>query len=159
MDWPIKRASENQINEAEKRIGYKLPKEYLEFIKITNGFSAPSRTEPNFLPIEKIGLFKSLDPLGIYFWESDEVLGMLNQSILIAGLGEEIQFLLIPPLNENDDWQFWEYNNWKPGGLPFGDIKSYFLQVSKQLKINEEIRIFLDSINEFKVPKLPHGKS
>ncbi|WP_143756529.1 SMI1/KNR4 family protein [Chryseobacterium sp. RU37D] len=39
-----------------------MPEDYKDFLKITNGFSAPNTVEPTFMRVEDIDLLKNIDP-------------------------------------------------------------------------------------------------
>jgi RNA polymerase subunit RPABC4/transcription elongation factor Spt4 len=101
-------ATEKQISETEKKLGIKLPKDYIDFIKVTNGFSAPNDVEPSFENIENIDFLKNIEPFAI---EAYSYLSELKNAILIAGIEEEQYFLLIPPESENEEWKYWKFAN------------------------------------------------
>ncbi|HEX8017190.1 MAG TPA: SMI1/KNR4 family protein [Flavobacterium sp.] len=119
-------ATEKQISNTENRLGIKLPKDYIEFIKITNGFSAPNDIEPSFENISNIDFLKNIEPFAI---EAYSHLPELKNAILIAGIEEEQYFLLILPESENEEWKYWKFANWYPGEHPFGNLKEYFEDV------------------------------
>ncbi|WP_236010649.1 SMI1/KNR4 family protein [Flavobacterium chungangense] len=119
-------ATEKQISNTENRLGIKLPKDYIEFIKITNGFSAPNDIEPSFENISNIDFLKNIEPFTI---EAYSYLPELKNAILIAGIEEEQYFLLIPPESENEEWKYWKFANWYPGEHPFGNLNEYFKDV------------------------------
>ena len=52
-----------------------------------------------------------------------------ERSIAIGGINEEQMFMLIPPANSNDDWEYWKFANWIPGEEPYPSLKYYFLSV------------------------------
>ena len=122
-------ALEEDIEKAETRLGIKLPEDYKTLLQITNGFSAPSYTEPSFLSVEKIDYLRHIDTDSIeaYSIEGLEETGKtLERSILVGGLEEEQYFLLIPPQNDKENWQYWKFANWIPGEEPYHGIQDYF---------------------------------
>lgn len=100
-------ATDKQINDAENKLGVKLPEDYIEFIRITNGFSAPNDIEPSFESIENIDFLKNIDEFVIEAYGLPE----LENAILIAGIDEEQYFLLLPPEAKNEEWKYWKFAN------------------------------------------------
>lgn len=128
-------ASEKQISEAENKLGIKLPKDYIELIKMSNGFSAPNDIEPSFESIENIDFLKNIEPFAI---EAYSYLPELENAILVAGIEEEQYFLLLPPESENEEWGYWKFANWYPGEHPFKNLKEYFDDVLQFIIENNE---------------------
>lgn len=118
-------ASEKQISDVENKLGIKLPNDYIEFIKITNGFSAPNQIEPSFESIENIDFLKNIDPFTIEAYGLPE----LENAILVAGIEEEQYFLLLPPESKNGEWKYWIFANWHAGENPYENLKEYFENV------------------------------
>ncbi|RKR10378.1 SMI1/KNR4 family protein SUKH-1 [Flavobacterium sp. 90] len=127
--------TEKQISETENKLGLNLPKDYIEFIKITNGFSAPNDIEPSFESIENIDYLKNIEPFAI---EAYAHLPELENAILIAGREEEQYFLLIPPTSNSPEWNYWKFANWYPGEQPYKDLKDYFEDVLQFIVKNHE---------------------
>ena len=126
-------ATEEQITEAETKLAVKLPNDYKEFLKITNGFSAPNDIEPSFENIEKIDYLKNvLD----YVIDSFNYLPELETAIIVGGILEEQYFLLLPPKSENESWKYWKFAHWFPGEQSFQNLTEYFEDVL-QFIINE----------------------
>lgn len=129
-------ATEKQISEAENKLGIKLPQDYIEFLKITNGFSTPNDcVEPSFESIENIDFLKNIEPFAI---EAYSYLPELQNAILIAGLEEEQYFLLLPPESKNEEWRYWKFANWHPGEHPYENLKTYFEDVLQFIIKNHE---------------------
>ncbi len=131
-------ATTEQIQAAEKRLKIKLPKDYVEFLEITNGFSSPNQIEPSFMKIEEIDYLKNVDPFLLEVWvESVWDIGeQLERSIIVGGKEEEQYFLLIPPKEENGKWKYWTFASWIPGEQEHSDLKSYFQYVIEFNKQN-----------------------
>jgi hypothetical protein len=128
-------ATEKQISDTENKLDIKLPKDYIEFIKITNGFSAPNDIEPSFENISNIDFLKNIEPFAI---EAYSYLSELKNAIVIAGREEEQYFLLIPPESENEEWKYWKFANWYPGEHPFENLKDYFEDALQFIVKNQE---------------------
>lgn len=118
-------ATESEILDTEVRLGIKLPKDYIEFLKITNGFSAPNDIEPSFEKIEEIDYLKNVDEFTIEAYGLAE----LEDAILVGGKSEEQYFLLLPPKFKNEKWKYWKFANWHPGEHPFENLAEYFKDV------------------------------
>ncbi|MCT4579792.1 MAG: SMI1/KNR4 family protein [Flavobacteriales bacterium] len=125
-------ATPQQIKATEKRLGIQLPKAYIDFITTTNGFQATSSVYPTFHPIEQIDYMYNIDPFQVDLWlqEGTEDIGKkLQRSLLVAGIGEEQYFLLIPPLAE-EPWEYWSFAAWYPGEVPHSSFKAFWLEVN-----------------------------
>jgi cell wall assembly regulator SMI1 len=128
-------ASEKQIFEAENKLGVKFPEDYKEFLRITNGFSAPNDVEPSFEEIEKIDYLKNIDESIIETYNLVE----LEHAIIVGGISEEQYFLLLPPKTENEKWKYWKFANWIPGEEQYSNLKDYFREVLNFItEINED---------------------
>lgn len=124
-------AQSEEIIKAEKRLHVIFPEDYKEFLKITDGFSAPNTVEPTFMKVEDIDLLKNIDPELVKIWgESDaEMKKILEKCIMIAGKDQEQYFLLIPNGSVGNKWRYWKFANWIPGEYEFEDLHSYFKDV------------------------------
>lgn len=127
--------TQEQINKAENKLGIKLPEDYVEFLKITNGFSASNDIEPSFESIENIDYLKNIEPFAI---EAYSYLPELKNAILIAGIDEEQYFLLLPPELKDGDWKYWKFANWFPGEHPYPNLKEYFENILLFIVKNHE---------------------
>jgi hypothetical protein len=127
-------ASEEQIKATEERLGLKLPEDYINFLKITNGFSAPNQIEPSFIPVQEITFLRDSDPFLIEAYRLEE----LERAIFISGEDEEQHFFLIYPKSENEKWRYWKFANWYPGEHEFEDIESYFKNALEFIKEDME---------------------
>ena len=125
-------ATDEQIEEAQKRLGIKLPQDYIDFLKITNGFPEYSVISPSFLPVEKIDYLNILneDFVNVYpkFEDPTEIEQGVPFSLLIAGLDEEQSFLIIPPNNNRDKWLYCKSAYWIPGEEEFNSLENYFIE-------------------------------
>jgi len=125
-------ASPEDIGFTETRLGIKFPDDYKNFLSITNGFAATNNVEPHFEPIRKIDYLKNLDDFLVSVWKQDGTLDIgydLERSILVGGIDEEQYFLLIPPLTNGENWQYWKFASWIPGQESFDTLDAYFSYV------------------------------
>lgn len=136
-------ATDKAIELTEIRLNVSFPNDYIEFLKITNGFQNTHFTSSTLLPVESIGYFKEFDEDLIEVWcepeeTDDEVLRenrkCLERSILIGGSEEEQQVLLIPPILKKDKWQYWEFALWIPGEQAHKSFTDYLKSVLDFLK-------------------------
>ena len=119
------------ITAAEQRLGVTFPDEYRCFLLLTNGWRATGYTGVSFLPVEKIGWLKDLDAQLVEIWgesldqtDPQQAAGF-RRSILIGGLHEEQQMLLVPPGGKDQAWQCWYFANSLPGILPYPSLRFY----------------------------------
>ncbi|WP_210151537.1 SMI1/KNR4 family protein [Chryseobacterium scophthalmum] len=127
-------AKNETITETEKKLNIILPEDYKNFIKITNGFSAPNSVEPTFMKIEDIDYLKNIEKEAIDAYQIPE----LENSILVAGKDEEQYFLLIPPKDKISKWKYWKFANWIPGKNEFENLEIYFKDVLDFCKNNTD---------------------
>jgi len=132
-------ASAAEIKELEERLQITLPKDYKDFLSITNGFTTPNENiEPSFESVVNVGFLKDIDPDIIEIWiNNDELLDVavkLARSIVVGGRNEEQYFLLVPPLIENGPWEYWKFASWIPGEDPYEGMENYFINALDFLK-------------------------
>ena len=96
-----------------------------------------SRSKQGGLAIN-VAFLKDVDQQLIEVWtENDELLEVaikLARSIVIGGLTEEQYFLLIPPVIENTNWEYWKFASWIPGEDHYQGLENYFINVLDFLK-------------------------
>lgn len=124
-------ATESMIASTEKRLGVTFPEDYIAFLKITNGLPPVNSIEAGFLPVSRVDYTKNIAPLLIDLWgvkgnPSREIGEKYERSITIAGIGEEQMFFLIPPENESDEWEYWDFASWSPGESVFPSLRVNF---------------------------------
>lgn len=127
-------ATIEEIDNTEKRLGLKLPQDYIAMVSIANGFPTSSNSvEPSFLKLEEVDFYKNYQWNVIDTWkemgELNDVVCELEKAIIIAGLEEEQQFLLIPPSDGKNEWKYWKFAMWIPGEEEYKNLKSYFERV------------------------------
>ena len=128
---------EESIISTENRLCVKLPKDYIEFLNISNGLmDVGTSTSVEFLQVEKIGYLKDLDNKLVEIWgENDKKYGkILAGSILVGGLNQEQQLLLIPPTKSNKEWKYWFFASWIPGEKELKSLEDYFSEEVEYLK-------------------------
>lgn len=125
-------ASNEDIEKLEKRLGISLPQEFIEFLKITNGFQAANGVEPSFCSTDKIDFLKNVDADLYEIWVETGNLESGNKmktAIKVGGYDEEQYFFLIPPSDENKNWEYWVFAAWAPGETVYNSMQEYFLNV------------------------------
>jgi len=126
--------SNEEIEKLEKRLGISLPQDYIEFLKITNGFLAASGVEPSFCGTDKIDYLKNVDADLYEIWVetgNSESGNKMKTAIKVGGYDEEQFFFLIPPSQENKNWEYWFFAAWAPGEAVFNSMTEYFQYVLK----------------------------
>ena len=136
-------ATMESIYKVEERLGIVLPADYIEFLKLCNGFHAASTVKPTFVTTDEIDYLKNVDEFLISVWagydELADIADGLAKSIVIGGLREEQYFLLIPPEKYETEWRYWFFASWLPGKEQFKDLPGYFANTLSflQLKAKE----------------------
>ena len=97
------------MENAENRLGIKLPQDYIEMVNISNAFPTCSNSvEPSFQKVEGIDFYRNFQGNVIDTWKEmgkmDTIVSGLERVIRIAGYSDEQQFLIIPPTNKNEKW-------------------------------------------------------
>jgi len=133
-----KPASADEIKQLEERLQVALPKDYKDFLSITNGFTTPNENiEPSFESTTNVGFLKDIDPEIIEIWiNNDELLDVaikLARSIVVGGINQEQYFLLVPPLL-GSEWEYWKFASWIPGEDPYEGMENYFINALDFLK-------------------------
>ena len=123
-------ATNEEISLKEKELNIILPKDYKEFLLISNGYAASNDIEPSFEKIERIDFLKNVIPEIIENYQIEE----LSESLIIAGFNGEQQFFLIPPKNDVG-WRYWKFANWQAGEHEFENLENYFLNI---IEFNKE---------------------
>jgi HEAT repeat protein len=127
----------------EKRLGYRLPPSYLNFLLVTNGWSRTSVFLKRILPVSKVDWLQTLDPQlldSLSFEDSDNPAGNdlaeyfsydgrpifdsahLRQSLLVAEPidGDSMIYVLNPLIVASDgEWEAWRFADWIPGAERF----------------------------------------
>jgi len=123
-------STKKEIEQLEKRLGVSLPKDFVEFLLITNGFHSATGVDPGFGTTHQIDWLKNADPELIEIWgRNTEVGSSLERAIQVGGFGEEQHFFLIPPSKENPKWEYWEFSAWAPGETVHHSMLEYFRSV------------------------------
>lgn len=122
-------ALEEEIKSKESSLGLKLPQDYLDFLRITNGFPQYRSTGVSFSPVDKIDFLKNVYEDLVEIWlcqeELIEVGQALSESIIIGGINEEQYFLLIPPCSTSSYWRYWFWASWSTGETEFSSLQEY----------------------------------
>ena len=126
-------ATTEAIEKKELELKVKLPQDYIEFLKISNGFPPTSAVDSTFLPIEEIGLLKEKDKQLVDIWcnSGNRINEEIQNAILVTKVHEEQYFLLIPPITKNNSWQYWKFASWIPGEEPYKSIEIYFQSIKE----------------------------
>lgn len=135
-------ATKEQIAETEKRLNIKLPKSYIDFLTISNGWIVLGMDayDGYLLPIDKIGFFKVMYPK-VYseemkytehvpdnkyfvYGKKQDVISYrreyLSDVIVISSFTDSAIYLLNPSVvNEDGEWEAWFLSYGLPGVLRF----------------------------------------
>jgi hypothetical protein len=139
-------AKSGAIKETEKRLGLKLPKEYKDFLKQSNGFAETSSTHPELLPIEEVNFLKiAYDgneeifditksyPDKNFISEDKSIAEYVDRAISISRITEQ-EVWLIPPVGKDTEWQCWFFAAWLPGEERFKNFRYYIEEKIQRLE-------------------------
>jgi hypothetical protein len=124
----FKGANDAEIAHASEKLGIRLPEDYKDFLKITNGIRAFPLGNPPLLPVGQIDYLASvIEP---YFF--DIVLGVhtgqeqsLRLAVLISNYPDEQLVWLVPLNKEGTEWETWVYESWMPGSQIYPGFRFY----------------------------------
>ena len=140
-------ATFEEIKLTENRLGIELPSDYKEILLISNGFpTSTNALEPSFQKVNEIDYYRNFEWNCIDIWKNNDELKeigeALEKSIMIAGLEDEQQFLIIPPNSKNGNWKYWKFANWIPGEEEYENLKDYLENVIEFLddQISENLK-------------------
>lgn len=136
-------ASVQAIEEAEKRLGLKLPDDYKEFLKVSNGFPEfplvnpvlASAEEINFL-VEAYKVYENgiLDITKDYPDEEKGTIGeYVERGIAISRFPAEQEVWLIPS-EDGNEWECWFFASWIPGEDRYKSFRHYIEAKIQQLE-------------------------
>jgi cell wall assembly regulator SMI1 len=121
-------ATEAEIKDTQIRLGIELPKDVIEFYKLSNGTSViANQTFGDFTEISKIDWLKNIQANTIedYAEMGESYVNDLKNSIIISGVNQAHQIFIIQPYAENKEWRYWEFAHFYPGERPFDGIVKY----------------------------------
>lgn len=110
-------ATEAAIVEKENELGVRFPDDYRAFLKLCNGYARVSEYESRMLKVNEVKRLEDVSVIGIEIWkynnpEVEEP--KIERGIVIGGeiedgyiVNKNGYVLLIPPLNEGEDWEYW----------------------------------------------------
>jgi SMI1 / KNR4 family (SUKH-1) len=131
-------SSDEDIEIAKTSLQTSLPDDYVEFLKITNGFPQCVSTGVTFLPVHKVDYLINIDEDLVEIWnhhsEFDDTGQGLSESLVIGGLNEDQYLLLVPPNAKYKEWRYWKFASWIPGAEKFQNLKDYLESELKFLK-------------------------
>lgn len=120
-------ATEAAIQEAETRLGMRLPDDYRAFLLESNGFPYPYWTAPELVPIEQVDFLRNIYPpefMEVLLEYPADIPQHLEHSIKIGSEIESSEILLLIPLPANN-WACWFFAHWVPGEVRYPDFRAY----------------------------------
>ena len=119
-------ATEEQITEAETRLGMNLPSSYREFLKTSNGWRVCNPYMDEVFSVDKIDFTRHTDPDLVALWENDragaEVASVsdMSHTIQISAWTDMAVLLLNPQKTTSEgEWEAWFYTDNIPGAEVF----------------------------------------
>ncbi|HEY1872536.1 MAG TPA: SMI1/KNR4 family protein, partial [Chitinophagaceae bacterium] len=133
-------ATTAEIKATEQRLKVSFPDDYKKFLLASNGFENFSYTGVTLSFIDKVDFLVNVDEQLVDIWADsmDDVVDgfgdKLKSSIVIGGLEEEQQLLLIPLPNKK--WEYWHFSSWNPGEVVYESFRFYVEDELQRLEDN-----------------------
>jgi hypothetical protein len=147
-EWPGRPpATDEQIENAEQRLGVEFPPSYRSFIQATNGWTHAARSIPILRPIETVQPFRKLHREWIDAYQFSEPVDLpepeyfdyancdpvqfdpkhLKHTLCVSEIGDDAVILLNPMVVWPDgEWETWFFANWLPGAMRFRSFSEWF---------------------------------
>lgn len=131
-------ASATELDEAEQKLQLTLPRDYKEFLLASNGFDCFSSIGVTLSSIDKVDYLVNVDKELVEIWVSSledanpEFSTKLANSIIVGGVAEEQQLLLIPLGNQQ--WECWFFSNWGAGETIYPGFRYYMEEELQRLE-------------------------
>lgn len=131
-------ATINAISEAEKRLQVTLPEDYKQFLLASNGFECFSDIGVTILPIEEVDYLMNVDTPHVEArTRNPEIYNTgfgekLSNSIIIGGILEEQQLLLIPLGSQQ--LECWYLPGWESGETFYPGFRFYMEEELQKLE-------------------------
>ena len=131
-------ASASQIEDAEKQLQVTLPSDYKEFLLTSNGFDNFASIGVTISPIDKVDYYINIDREQVEVWTENledgnpQFANKFTNSIIIGGINEEQQLLLIPI--DNNEWECWFFANWAAGETVYPNFRFYMEEQLQRLE-------------------------
>jgi hypothetical protein len=140
-------APEDQIREAEQRLGRRLPPSYRSFLGVSNGWRNLGAFIDQLWPVDQVDWFRvrnqewidaytgpyaGLDPLSDdeYFTYGEEQdparfrTEYLGSCLEISATGDDAVLLLNPEaVTPEGEWEAWFFANWNPGAVRYRSFR------------------------------------
>lgn len=136
-------ATIDEVLAAEKRLAIVLPDDYKQFLLASNGFECFTYTGVTLSSIDDIDFLINVDEELVDIWTGnmDDIEptfdDKFSNSIVIGGVNEEQQLLLIPL--ENDNWECWHFSSWRPGEVRYQSFRFYMEDQLQSLEGNFKV--------------------
>ncbi len=144
-------ASDEQIRQAEERLGAKLPPSYRSFLKVTNGWGQLTHFIYKMRSAEEVEWFRVENEDWALIWadnnddvSDEEYFNYKNEengylrgahmltSLQISNIGDSCVFLLNPQVvTPEGEWEAWFFANWLPGARRY---RSFWEMMQKEYK-------------------------
>jgi len=140
-------ATGTMIRKREEELQIKLPRSYIKFLKISNGFKQVSPFTGRLYPISKIDWIHKLEPDLLESYKdmedydseiSDEILADytegnntqwrysdLEKTIIISDWGDATILMLNPNSKNKDDYEVWEFGTWLTGAIRYKNFHHF----------------------------------
>lgn len=139
-------ATKKEIDTTEKRLKVKLPDDYKEFLLVSNGLPKFPIINPSLVTISDVDLLKTkyINTFGddnIFSIikeygdkEKETIAEYVERAIAISKIPDEQEIWLIPPTEEDTDWQTWYFASWAAGEDRFTSFRNFIEEQIQRLE-------------------------
>ena len=126
-------ASDNQIAEAEKRLGVTLPPGYRAFLETTNGFGPVGLFVRRLRPVYELTWLKDEDSELVEIWAEEGGLE-LGAMLVVSDQYDGARVLLNPAVRDAEgEWEASFFADWVPGAEEVGSFRQLVEHTSQDL--------------------------
>ena len=134
-------ASEEEIKAAEARLRARLPEDYKQFLRASNGFEPIHCASVRVAPVSEVYWLRHAYPDLLEIWNQPDLQDThegLERSMLIGDLDGEQQLLLVPGRAVTDagecTWECWFFASWVPGEVRYASFRAFMEHVLLELE-------------------------
>jgi HEAT repeats/SMI1 / KNR4 family (SUKH-1) len=116
-------ASEEQLAEAEARLGVSLPPDFRAFLLTANGFGPLDDHVRRVRGASELRWLRDEDPELVRIWSEASGDDSLSRTLVVSDEEDGARVLLNPAVVSDGEWKAWFFAHWVPGAEEFGSFR------------------------------------